>query len=212
MSADKSSPAASSFESSLEVPRAASENESSILNVYKQNLPEIQSSCRDLSFYSAKKKQLTSSYLHTKNSSINSPYSTLTALSPWRSSTPILPQLLKMKLPQPTLSSIGYSNDSPILHYQRNVHFINSEEINLRLQKRRKAILENMPAYIHDFQVTVDCISVPQEIQFTHSYQQPTISTKLEWMLTSNEFDRPHTADSQNTPTDACNNTNNARD
>ncbi|KRY28559.1 putative HEAT repeat-containing domain protein [Trichinella spiralis] len=216
MSADKSSPAASSFESSLEVPRAASasvENESSILNVYKQNLPEIQSSCRDLSFYSAKKKQLTSSYLHTKNSSINSPYSTLTALSPWRSSTPILPQLLKMKLPQPTLSSIGYSNDSPILHYQRNVHFINSEEINFTSAEAPESNTGKYAGLCSPFKNCIKsphCISVPQEIQFTHSYQQPTISTKLEWMLTSNEFDRPHTADSQNTPTDACNNTNNA--
>ncbi|KAL1235007.1 Chanoclavine-I aldehyde reductase ifgG [Trichinella pseudospiralis] len=136
MSADQNS-LDKCFESSLEVPRDASasvENESSFLNIYKQNFPEIQSSCGDLSDHfhtmSAKKKQLTSSYLHIKNSPINSSHSTLTFFSPWKASTPILPQLLKMKLPQPTLSSIRYSNDSPILYYQRNVHFINSEEIN----------------------------------------------------------------------------------
>ncbi|KRZ73820.1 hypothetical protein T10_52 [Trichinella papuae] len=136
MSADQSSQDRC-FESSLEVPRDASasvENESSFLNIYKQNFPEIQSSCGDLSDHfhtmSAKKKQLTSSYLHIKSSPISSSYSTLTFFSPWKASTPILPQLLKMKLPQPTLSSIRYSNDSPILYYQRNVHFINSEEIN----------------------------------------------------------------------------------
>ncbi|KRX16392.1 hypothetical protein T07_15005 [Trichinella nelsoni] len=207
MSADKSSLTASSFESSLEVPRDASasvENESSILNVYNQNLPEIQSSCRDLSFYSAKKKQLTSSYLHTKSSSINSPYFTLAALSPWRSSTPILPQLLKMKLPQPTLSSIGYSSDSPILHYQRNAHFINSEEINFTSVEAPES---NTRIYASLSSPFKNCIKSPRRYTLLylssagdsiHSFISTTISTKLEWMLTSNEFDRPPTADSQN--------------
>ncbi|KRX72819.1 hypothetical protein T06_12444 [Trichinella sp. T6] len=163
MSADKSSLSASSFEFSLEVPRGASasvENESNTLNVHKQILPEIQSSCSDLSFYSVKKKELTPSYLHTKNSSINSPYSTLTVLSPWRSSTPILPQLLKMKLPQPTLSSIGYSNDSPILHYQRNVHFINSEEIYFTSEEPQES---NTGKYASTCSPFKNCIKSPPD-------------------------------------------------
>ncbi|KRZ52078.1 hypothetical protein T02_5304 [Trichinella nativa] len=207
MSADKSSLSASSFESSLEVPRGASasvENESNTLNVHKQILPEIQSSCSDLSFYSAKKKELTPSYLHTKNSSINSPYSTLTVLSPWRSSTPILPQLLKMKLPQPTLSSIGYSNDSPILHYQRNVHFINSEEIYFTSEEPQES---NTGKYASTCSPFKNCIKSPRRYTLLylssagdsiHSFISTTISTQLEWMLASNEFDRPHIADSQN--------------
>ncbi|OUC48416.1 hypothetical protein D917_06168 [Trichinella nativa] len=237
MSADKSSLAASSFESSLEVPRGASasvENESNTLNVHKQILPEIQSSCSDLSFYSKRINAFISTYKKQFDKQslfyFNSSFSLEIEYS--NSSSIIKDEATTGLFSSPTLSSIGYSNDSPILHYQRNVHFINSEEIYFTSEEPQesntgkyastcspfKNCIKSPRRYtfnllqIHDFQVTGDCISVPQEIQFTHSYQQPTISTQLEWMLTSNEFDRPHIADSQNTPTDACNNTNNASD